>query len=317
VLSQPSRGNHTCSREKNERLSSAILLQSGAQTRQFVRRFEQVTRGGDLEKSRVRVLIVDDYAPFRQFIATKLLTNLQLLILKEACDGAEAIQQAQDLQPDLILLDVGLPTLSGIEAARRIRKVSPKSKVVFVSEYRSMDIAQEALRTGAGGYVVKSDAESELLPAIEEVLQGNQFVSACLRDRKSLDTGDSPLRQKVVAPSPLHSLEAHELRLYADETAFVDGLAQSTETTLENGNATVVIVTDFHRANLLQKLRADGVDVDSAVTRKLLVFVDVADSLSITSATAATNENCLLGVPHGMLEALRAAQEGNLHVAVG
>jgi DNA-binding NarL/FixJ family response regulator len=133
-----------------------------------------------LEKSTLRILIVDDNEPFRQFIATKLQTNPQLRIVKEACDGAEAVQQAQELQPDLILLDIGLPTLNGIEAARRIRKVSPTSKILFVTENRSTDIAEEALSTGAGGYVVKSDAGSELLPAIKAVLEGKCFVSAGL-----------------------------------------------------------------------------------------------------------------------------------------
>jgi DNA-binding NarL/FixJ family response regulator len=133
-----------------------------------------------LEKLTLRVLIVDDYEQFRRFIATKLQTNPQLRIVKEACDGADAVQQAQELQPDLILLDIGLPTLNGIEAARRIRKVSPASKILFVSENRSADIAEETLSTGACGYVIKSDAERELLPAIEAILAGKRFVSACL-----------------------------------------------------------------------------------------------------------------------------------------
>jgi DNA-binding NarL/FixJ family response regulator len=252
-----------------------------------------------LEKSTLRVLIVDDYEPFRQFIATKLQANPQLRIMKEACDGAEAVQQAQELQPDLILLDIGLPTLNGIEAARRIRKVSPTSKILFVTENRSTDIAEEALSTGAGGYVVKSDAESELLPAIEAVLRGKQFVSAGLNDRNS------------------QSVERHELRLCADDTAFVDGLAQSIETTLENRNAVVAIVTESHRANLLQKLRADGVDVDSAVERRLLILLDVANSLSMVTVDAATHENRSGGMPHLIVEAVRTAKDGHRHVAVG
>src|SRR5439155_862233 len=89
--------------------------------------------------------------------------------------GLEAVRKAQQLHPDLILLDIGLPSLNGIEAARRIRELSPKSKILFISENRSWDIAEEALRIGAGGYVVKSDAAGELLPAVEAVL----------RDRKS------------------------------------------------------------------------------------------------------------------------------------
>jgi DNA-binding NarL/FixJ family response regulator len=270
-----------------------------------------------LEKSTLRVLIVDDYEPFRQFIATKLQTNPQLRIMKEACDGAEAVQQAQELQPDLILLDIGLPTLNGIEAARRIRKVSPTSKILFVTENRSTDIAEEALSTGAGGYVVKSDAGSELLPAIEAVLHGKQFVSAGLKDRNSIDTADRALREKVVARSRLQSVERHELRLYADDTAFVDGLAQSIAATLENRNAIVVIVTESHRANLLQKLRADGVDVDSAVERRLLILLDVADSLSIVTVDAATDENRSAGMPHVIVEAVRTAKDGHRQVAVG
>src|SRR4030095_8425698 len=122
--------------------------------------------------------------------------------MKEVCDGAEAVQQAQELQPDLILLDIGLPTLNGIEAARRIRKVSPTSKILFVTENRSTDIVEEALSTGASGYVVKSNAGSELLPAIEAVLRGKQFVSARLNDRNS------------------EIVERHELRLCADDAAF-------------------------------------------------------------------------------------------------
>jgi DNA-binding NarL/FixJ family response regulator len=270
-----------------------------------------------LEKSTLRVLIVDDYEPFRQFIATKLQTNPQLRIMKEACDGAEAVQQAQELQPDLILLDIGLPTLNGIEAARRIRKVSPTSRILFVSANRSRDISDAALNTGANGYVVKSNAGSELLPAIEAVLHGKQFVSAGLKDRNSIDTADRALREKVVARSRLQSVQRHELRLYADDTAFVDGLAQSIKATLENRNAIVVIVTEAHRANLRQKLRADGVDVDSAVERRLLILLDLADSLSIVRGDAAIDENRSAGMPQVIVEAVRTAKDGQRHVAVG
>ena len=169
-----------------------------------------------LAKSTLRVLIVDDYEPFRQFIATKVQTNPQLRIVKEACDGAEAIQQAQELQPDLVLLDIGLPTLNGIEAARRIREVSPASRILFVTENRSTDFVEAALSTGAGGYVVKSDAGSELLPAIEAILRGKQFVGAWLNGRNSIDTADRAVRETVVAGSRLQSVERHELR---DETS--------------------------------------------------------------------------------------------------
>lgn len=106
----------------------------------------------------IRILVVDDYKPWRGFVYSTLQKQAELQVIGEASDGLEAVEKAQELQPDLILLDIGLPTLNGIEAARRIREVSPESKILFVTENRSCDIAEEALRTGAGGYVVKSDA---------------------------------------------------------------------------------------------------------------------------------------------------------------
>ena len=133
-----------------------------------------------MEVSTTRILVVDDYEPWRRFVSTTLQKRPKLQVVDEALDGLEAVQKAEQLQPDLILLNIGLPTLNGIQAARRIRELSAKSKILFLSENRSGDIAEEALRTGASGYVVKSDAPGELLPAVEAVLQGKQFVSASL-----------------------------------------------------------------------------------------------------------------------------------------
>jgi DNA-binding NarL/FixJ family response regulator len=133
-----------------------------------------------LDTASVRVLVVDDNEPWRSFASTTLLKQPELRVIREVSDGLDAVQQAQQLQPDLILLDIGLPTMNGIEAARRIREVSPMSKILFVSENRSPDIVEAALSNGAGGYVVKSDAGSELLPAIKAVLEGKRFISASL-----------------------------------------------------------------------------------------------------------------------------------------
>lgn len=92
----------------------------------------------------------------------------------------DAVRSAEELRPDLILLDIGLPTLNGIAAARRIRKLSPKSKIIFVSQESSPDVVQEALNSGAWGYVVKTQAGTDLLAAVDAVLEGRQFVSAAL-----------------------------------------------------------------------------------------------------------------------------------------
>jgi DNA-binding NarL/FixJ family response regulator len=93
-------------------------------------------------------------------------------------DGLQAVQKAEELRPDLVLLDIGLPKLNGIEAARRIRKVSRGSKILFVTQESSAEVVRECLRLGALGYVMKECAARELLLALEAVCQGRQFVSS-------------------------------------------------------------------------------------------------------------------------------------------
>jgi DNA-binding NarL/FixJ family response regulator len=129
-----------------------------------------------LVTSSIRVLVVDDYEPFRQFLSAQLQDTSSIYLCWEASDGLEAVQKAEELQPDLILLDIGLPKLNGIEAARRIRKVSPESKILFVSQESSAEVVQEALGLGARGYVVKIDAGCELMEGVNAVLRGERFV---------------------------------------------------------------------------------------------------------------------------------------------
>jgi two-component system nitrate/nitrite response regulator NarL len=126
----------------------------------------------------VSIILVDDFEPWRRFVASLLQKNPEWQIICEASDGLEAVQKAQEFRPDLILLDIGLPKLNGIEAAPSIRKVAPESKILFASENRSSEVAAAALSAGGHGYVVKSDGASELLVAVEAVLQGKRFVSS-------------------------------------------------------------------------------------------------------------------------------------------
>jgi DNA-binding NarL/FixJ family response regulator len=100
-----------------------------------------------------------------------------LQIVGEVSDGLEAVRRAEELKPDLILLDIGLPTLNGIEAARQIRSLAPESKIIFLTQESSADVVEEALSLGAWGYVMKARARSDLLPAVEAVLLGKHFVS--------------------------------------------------------------------------------------------------------------------------------------------
>jgi DNA-binding NarL/FixJ family response regulator len=139
---------------------------------------KELNWGIRLEVSPVRILVVDDYEPWRRYVSTALQTKPEFEIVGEAIDGLEAVRKAQQLQPHLVLLDIGLPKLNGIEAGRQIRELSPKSKILFVSENRCWEIIEKALCIGAGGYVVKSAAGGELLSAVEAVLNGQRFVSA-------------------------------------------------------------------------------------------------------------------------------------------
>jgi DNA-binding NarL/FixJ family response regulator len=100
-----------------------------------------------------------------------------LQIIAEVSDGLEAVRKAEERQPELILLDIGLPKLNGMEAARRIRTLSPNSRIIFVSQESDPAIVEEALNLGASGYVEKTKAASDLVAAVDAVLDGRQFVS--------------------------------------------------------------------------------------------------------------------------------------------
>src|SRR6478752_594635 len=138
--------------------------------------------------SSIRVLVVDDYEPFRRVVCSSLESRPDLEVIGEASDGLEAVEKAQALKPDLILLDIGLPRLNGIEAAQRISRLIPTATILFVSQISDADVVQEALSSGAIGYVWKQDAGTDLLPGVESALQGKRFVSSGIQVRNSGET---------------------------------------------------------------------------------------------------------------------------------
>jgi len=127
------------------------------------------------------VLVVDDHARWRDTMCSILRDSADCRVMCEAEDGIEAVQKATELSPDLILLDLNLPRLNGIEAARQLARSAPDSAILFVSMNNSADVISEALSTGAKGYVLKTDAGAELWLAIQAVLQNQQYVSRSLR----------------------------------------------------------------------------------------------------------------------------------------
>jgi DNA-binding NarL/FixJ family response regulator len=133
--------------------------------------------------SSVRVLVVDDHAGVRDMICSLLSQELTLNAVFQAANGEEAVKKADLLQPDLVLLDIGLQGITGLEAARQIPKVSPQTKIIFLSQHDSLHMANEALKIGGHGYVSKMDAGVELLKAIQSVREGTRFVSQRIRDQ--------------------------------------------------------------------------------------------------------------------------------------
>jgi len=244
-------------------------------------------REGNLETSSSRVLVVEDSEPFRNFICSTLGRRPELQIVGDVMDGLQAVHTAQALRPDLIVLDIGLPSLNGIEVARRIRKVSPKSKILFVSQESSAVVVREALDTGAHGYVLKTDAGRELLDAVSAVLRGERFVGK----RFSGHDFVGGLAQTAFQQFPPENASApiqrgmeiarrHEVGFYSDDQRLLDHVTQFIGDTLASGDAAVVVASKSHRDNLVPRLQAQGLDIDAANEQGRFISIDVADMLS-------------------------------------
>lgn len=121
--------------------------------------------------------MVEDFAPYRTYITSLLKSYPQLKIVDEASEGLQAVEKARYWKPDIILMDIGLPGLNGIEAARQICEVSPQSRIVFLSQDTAPELVAEAIELGVSGYVFKYEAEGHLFAAIDALLEGKQFFS--------------------------------------------------------------------------------------------------------------------------------------------
>jgi len=241
-----------------------------------------------IETRPFRILVVDDFGPWCRFVRSKLQEQVVWLVVWEASDGVAAIEKARELQPDLIMLDIGLPKVNGIEAARQIRQLAPNSRILFASGFRSWDIVEEALRTGALGYLVKRDSARELLPAVEAVLQGQQFISASLAGYRPTDeskesTASNP-RLKTVLKPPVPGSgigRCHEVEFYSDDRWLLDRLTRFVGSTINAGNVAIVIATESHRGELILRLEAFGLDTNAAIEQGRYIELDAADTLSM------------------------------------
>ena len=136
----------------------------------------------ELLQSLVRLLLVDDVELWRTFVLMHLEKEPNLEVISVAADGLDAVRKAEELRPDLIMLDISLPGLNGLEVARQICAGAARSTILFLSGESDPDVVRHAFSAGGLGYVLKSDAARDLIPAIESVLLGRRFVSSSLRD---------------------------------------------------------------------------------------------------------------------------------------
>ncbi len=227
-----------------------------------------------MDASIVSVLVVDDHDPFRRFVCSMLGRRQDLLVIGEASDGLEAVRKAEELKPDLMVLDIGLPTLHGIEVARRIGELCLECKILFLSQESSADVAQAALSLGAMGYVVKAEAGSELLAAVDAVCQGRQFISRGLRDNWTSTTD-----AQAPAPKKAKIAHSHEVQFYSEDATFLFGLTCFIEAALRAGNPVIAVATESHLKSLLLRLLARGMDAVAAIEQGLYLPVDVDRAL--------------------------------------
>ena len=205
----------------------------------------------------LRILLVEDYAPFRRRIAAALQQSEYQTI--EAADGLEGVQKAEELQPDVILLDINLPKIHGFEVAKEVRRLAPHARLLFLSQESSPDIVKQALSLGALGYIQKVSAAADLLPAIEAALAGRRFVSQSVA---FTEAADAPARRR------------HEILFCPDDAAIVEGFSRCLAAALNAGDAAIVLATGSHRALVLRELRAQRVDIDDAILRGACVSFD-------------------------------------------
>lgn len=132
---------------------------------------------GNVEPSTVRVLVVDSYEPWRRFVVLALRAKPHIQVVAEAGDGITALQKVAELKPDIVILDLCLPDVPGPEIASQILSLAPETLILFLTGVASEAVVKEALGSGAHGYVLKSDAAQDLVPALESLLAKDYFVS--------------------------------------------------------------------------------------------------------------------------------------------
>lgn len=212
-----------------------------------------------------RVLVVEDHAAFRGIVCELLQESPSVRIVGEAADGLEAVHQAATLRPDVVVLDMNLPSLNGFEVARRIRAAVPHAKVLFLTVETSLEVVEQAFRSGAHGYVYKPRAQRDMLAALDAITHGARFVNGGL---ERVADGDSLASHH------------HRAAFCSSDEALIDAFGRFIACRLDNGGAVISLVTDAHAEGLRRNLLASPVDFDSAIREQRYMPLRISDLLA-------------------------------------
>ena len=200
----------------------------------------------------LRLLVVDDHAVVRRGVRALLESRPGWEVCGEAVDGQEAVRKAAELKPDIVVLDISLPGLNGLEATSRILKESPESEVLILTMHHSEELAQQVIKAGARGYVLKSDADQNLVAAVDKLSQHQTFFTSRVAEFV-LDSGQRGEKAKRAVEDPSRRMTSRErqiVQLVAE--------ARSTKEVASHLGISVKTV-EAHRTNVMRKLRLRSV----------------------------------------------------------
>jgi DNA-binding NarL/FixJ family response regulator len=237
----------------------------------------------------MRVLVADSFAPWRRFVSSLMQKESEWQVVAEASDGLEAIKKTLELKPDLVLLELSLPKLSGIQTAELIREFAPKCKVIFASTHDELDYAQEALSIGARGYVLKVSSARDLGRAVKAVFQGKRFVSSNIKGIIPVNADDINALKGLVGHEGLAPRQAlrrrsamgcrHAIQVCSDDDCLLDRFTQFVEVALKEENSAIVAATKSHRDGIFSRLRSRGLNISAAIDQGRYVAVDAAETI--------------------------------------